>query len=231
MRRPHEQDFKVEEYEDFYSHHHFRPVPDEVALNAHRRFPRVRWALSVAKEVQPRSVLDLGCLEGYAVLTIANHVKSVEHGVGVDLSAEGIEIADARAEKYKLPVQFHQGTIEDFMENCDLDFDLILAFELMEHVKDPELVFDLIDKVSAPGATVLISTPDFEAPTFGKDDEQNKCHIRLYTMADDDYEATNKYGTLRKATSIRKQLGAKRPIESMEVRSELVNVRYRANSK
>jgi len=224
-RTLHEKDFTLEQYEDFYESHYFQPVSDDQALNAHRIFPRVAWALDVAKEVRPRSVLDIGCLEGYAVLTIANHVDSVEHGVGVDLSEDGIRLAEQRAETSKLPVHFHQGAIEDFLKNCDEEFDLILMFEVIEHVKNPVHVLDLIDRVKSKSGTVLISTPDFEAPTFGKDDEQNKCHIRLYTTADEDYEATNKYGTVRKATSLSKQIGKSR-VKEMEVVSELINCRY-----
>ena len=100
-----------------------------------------------------------------------------------------------------------------------------MAFEIMEHVKDPGLVFGLIDKVLAPGGTVLISTPDFEAPTYGKDDERNKCHIRLYTTADEDYEGTNKFGNVRLATSLSKQIGKDR-IVSCDVFSELIHCRY-----
>lgn len=221
----HEADFKLEDYEDFYSQHYFQPVEDKDAINAHRIFPRVGWALDVAKEIKPKKVLDLGCLEGYTALTISKHVDSVELVVGVDLSEKAIKIAEKHAESNRLAAEFFQTSIEAFLEKTQEKFDLITIFEVMEHVKNPEQVLKLVDKVLAPGGTVLVSTPDFEAPTYGKDDEQNKCHIRLYTTADEDYEATNKYGTLRKATSITKQIGKDR-IKDMEVISELINVRY-----
>lgn len=225
MRKYREKEFLEKDYDEFYESHFFAPVSDEDAINAHRIFPRVAWALDIAKEIKPKSVLDLGCLEGYAVLTLAKHVDGVEHGVGVDLSEDGILLGEKRAKANKLPVHFHKGSIEEYMETCNQDFDLIMAFEVMEHVKDPELVFKLIDKILAPGGTVLISTPAFESPTFGKDDEQNKCHVRLYTLKDEDYEEANKYGNVRKATSLPKQIGKER-IVSMEVFSELIHARY-----
>jgi 2-polyprenyl-3-methyl-5-hydroxy-6-metoxy-1,4-benzoquinol methylase len=98
-------------------------------------------------------------------------------------------------------------------------------FEVIEHVKNPRVVLEMIDKVKTKGGTVLISTPDFEAPTYGKDDEQNKCHIRLYTTAAEDYEAVNKYGNTRKATSLSKAIGEERIVD-MGVYSELINVQY-----
>lgn len=227
MNKPllHEKDFKLEEYEGFYEHHFFKPLDDDDAVNAHRVLPRVAWALDVAEEIQPKRILDLGCLDGYAALTITNNVDSVELAVGVDLSEDGITLAKQRAQKLKTFTVFQRGTIEDFLEACNDQFDLIMLFEVIEHVKDPKQVLKLIDKVLAPDGTVLISTPAFESPTFGKDDEQNKCHIRLYTMKDEDYEEENKYGHVRKATSITKEIGKDR-IKDMQIYSELINVRF-----
>lgn len=44
-------------------------------------------------------------------------------------------------------------------------------------------------------------------------------------MEDEDYEAVNKYGNTRKATSITKEIGKDR-IKEMGVYSELINVEY-----
>lgn len=219
----HERDFDINNYEEFYGHHYFKPVSDEDVFNAHTIFPRVAWALDVAQELKPKTILDLGCLEGYAALTLAYHVDSIREGVGVDLSEKAIELATKRTAA--LPVQFYKDSIEHYLSTTSRKFDLVMLFEVIEHVKDPKLVLKLIDKVLVPGGTVLVSTPAFESPTFGKDDEQNKCHIRLYTAKDEDYEEVNKYGNLRKATSITQEIGKERII-SIETYSELLHVRY-----
>jgi 2-polyprenyl-3-methyl-5-hydroxy-6-metoxy-1,4-benzoquinol methylase len=221
-----EEEFEMDNYEDFYVDHHFQSLPDDVAISAHRIMPRVAWAVDVAKETQPKSVLDLGCLEGFAVLTLANHIPSVTYGVGVDLSKDGIDLANTRTGMIDTEVEFIQDSIEHYLETTEDRFDLITLFEVIEHVKDPAKLLELIDRVKTDDATILISTPDFEAPTYGKDDEKNKCHIRLYTLADDDYEAVNKYGNTRKATSMSKQVGKERIIE-MGTYSELINCRYK----
>lgn len=223
MGKLHEKDFKVEEYDDFYADHYFQPL--QKPFDAHRFLPRVAWALDVAEEFKPKKILDLGCLDGFASLTIAKHCPSVEFVKGVDLSKDGIEIATKNAKELDVATDYEQGTIEDYLEKTKTKFDLIMLFEVIEHVKSPRALLKLIDRVKAPNAQILISTPDFEAPTFGKDDEQNKCHIRLYTTADEDYEAINKYGTLRKATSMPKQIGKDR-IKDIGVYSELINCRY-----
>lgn len=222
----HERDFSVDNYEEFYEDHHFSPLKDEHALQAHRYIPRVAWALDVAKEIKPKRVLDLGCLDGFAGLTIANNVPSVKYLAGADLSSDGIEHSLRRARTLDIAYHYYKGTVENFMKQyAGEPFDLVLCFELIEHVKNPGKMLRLIDKVKAKDGTVLVSTPDFEGPTFGKDDEQNKCHIRLYTTAAEDYDAVNKYGNTRHATSITQEIGEERIIE-LDVINELINVRY-----
>jgi len=223
MGKLHEKDFTMENYDDFYADHFFQPL--DKPFDAHRILPRVNWALQVAKRVQPKSTLDLGCLDGYATLTLAKHVPSITRGVGIDLSVDGIEIAEGHAMKLDKDIEFQQGTIEDFLRNTTEKFDLIMLFEVIEHVEDPALLIELIDKVKTDNATILISTPSFESPLFGMDDEVNKCHIRLYTTKDESYDAVNKYGNTRTGTSMSKQIGADR-IKDMGVYSELINVEY-----
>jgi 2-polyprenyl-3-methyl-5-hydroxy-6-metoxy-1,4-benzoquinol methylase len=228
----HERDFSLDNYEGFYEEHTFAPLKDEGAINAHRKLPRVAWALDVAKEIGAKRVLDLGCLEGYTVLTIANHCD-IERGVGVDLSADGIELANGRRDMVKADVEFFQGSIEDFLRNCKEKFDLITLFEVIEHVIDPDEVLELIDNVKTEEGQILISTPSFESPLYGKNDVVNKCHIRLYTTKEEDYEEMTDVPDpdtgkpyMRTATSMVKQLGKDRIID-MGVYSHLINVRYK----
>jgi len=143
MKR-HETTFKIEEYDEFYEDHMFQPLTDEDAINAHRKLPRVNWALDVAKEIQPKKILDLGCLDGYALLTLCKHVGSVEYAKGVDLSKDGIKIAQKRAESFETPaIDFEQNTIENFLENTKQKFDLIMLFEVIEHVKNPRILISV----------------------------------------------------------------------------------------
>lgn len=225
MGKLHETDFKVENYEDFYEDHFFQPLTDDDAINAHRVIPRVGWGLDIAKEIGAKHILDLGCLDGSNILTLLNNLPDGAQGTGVDLSKDGVNIADKRASLHGFPAVFIQGSIEDFLSKAnDESFDLVCMFEVIEHVMDPDAIIKEIRRVLKPGGTLLVSTPDFEAPTYGKDDEKNKCHIRLYTTAEADYEAKNKYGTLRKATSMVKQLEGW-DVVSMDVFSELIHAR------
>lgn len=234
-----EKEFDVQNYEKFYEHHLFQPMSEQDAFNVHEIVPRFGWALDIIDErttpvfgasARALRVLDLGCLDGSFLLTLQNNIDYRIRADGVDLTQDGIDIARARAKSrgWQDSIHFNQGTIEGWLQHYidnDITFDVVTLFEVIEHVKDPTHVLKLIDQVLAPGGTVLVSTPAFEAPTFGMDDEQNKCHIRLYTTEDEDYEAVNRYGNTRKATSITKEIGKDR-IKEIGVYSELINVRY-----
>lgn len=218
--------FEIENYEAFYEHHLFEPIREEDALNIHELIPRFGWAFDEIEQLAPKNLLDLGCLDGSFALSVARHLGV--HVTGIDLTVDGVNLAKERADRYKLPAEFYQGSIEDHLERFakeGVKFEVVTLFEIIEHVKDVQQVLRLIDGVLAPGGSVLVSTPDFEGPNFGLDDEQNTCHIRLYTIADEDYSRENKYGHVRKATSMSKEVGKDR-IKSMVVHNQLINVRY-----
>lgn len=226
LKEQNDNNFTPEKYEEFYEHHYFEPIPEHVALTVNEVIPRFGWAFDEIERLQPKKVLDLGCLDGSFALSIASQLGY--EVTGIDLTKDGIDLAKERAKTHKLPATFYQGFCEDWLEKFIEEgrkYDVVCFFELIEHVEDVQRLLKLIDQVLAPGGSVLVSTPDFESPLFGADDEANTCHIRLYTTAKEDYERANKFGTVRKATSIYKEIGEQR-IQDVAVHNELINLRY-----
>lgn len=220
-----EEEFDKFEYNEFYEHHNFEPTPEKVCLEINEYIPRFGWAFDQVEKLKPKNLLDLGCLDGSFALTVSKQLGIPV--AGIDLTVDGIELAKERAKKFELPASFYQGTIEqEILGFDDHAFDVVTFFEVIEHVEDVQKLLKLIDRVLAPGGSVLVSTPDFESPHYGADDEKNKCHIRLYTTAKDHYERPNKYGNVRKATSIYKEIGEQR-IQEVAVHNELINLRYK----
>ena len=174
--------FTPDNYEGFYEHHYFEPLSETVAFSANEYIPRFGWAFDKIEEIKPEELLDLGCLDGSFALTVAD--KLGVKVVGIDLTKEGISLATERAENNGLDAVFYQGAAEEWLERFIEEgrkFDVVTCFEMLEHVKDPKKLLGLIDKVLAYKGSVLVSTPAFESPVWGLDDEQNTCHIRLYT--------------------------------------------------
>lgn len=221
-----EEEFDNLGYEEFYENHHFQHMGENDYLNINESFPRFGWAFDTVEEVGAKSMLDLGCLDGSLILTCVK--KLGVNGTGVDLSKHGISIAEHRAKEKGLNATFIQGKIEELLGGFIAEgrkFDVVTCMEVIEHVDSPEELISLIDQVLAPGGTVVMSTPSFESPKYGMNDEGNKCHVRLYTTKEEDYEAVNMYGNTRKATSIIKQIGKDR-IRDIGIFSELIHVRY-----
>jgi SAM-dependent methyltransferase len=97
-----------------------------------------------------RRVLDLGCRDGALTRTYAagNDV------VGVDADR------DALAEAAKLGIETRWADLDEPLPFDDASFDVVVAGELLEHLRDPRrLVADAL-RVLRPGGTFVASVPN-----------------------------------------------------------------------
>jgi SAM-dependent methyltransferase len=97
-------------------------------------------------------VLDAACGEGYGTALLAG--AGADPAVGVEIDGQVVEHARRRygldfrmADVLDLP--FHDGS-----------FDLVVSFETIEHVRDPDAALDELGRVMAPGGLLLLSTPN-----------------------------------------------------------------------
>jgi SAM-dependent methyltransferase len=111
---------------------------------------RYDFALRFADDA---AVLDAGCGVGYGSAHLAQAARTV---VGVDRSPEALE--HARAEFARPNVEFVLADI------CALPFedgrfDLVCAFEVIEHVDDPALFVGEAARVLGDDGVLVVSTP------------------------------------------------------------------------
>ena len=134
---------------------------------------------SFAKELcVGKRVLDAACGEGYGSRLLANWGAS--EVVGVDISAEAI--ASAQQHFSSPNVKFIQNDAETLPRHFELNsFDLIVSFETIEHVQDPELFLRNIRDLLKPGGVVAISCPN-DWWYFPTDAERNPYHLRKYRL-------------------------------------------------
>lgn len=212
--------FTPDKYEDFYEHHYFQPLSEDVAFKVNEYIPRFGWAFDKIEELKAQNLLDVGCLDGSFAISVARQLGIPV--AGVDLTADGVRLAKERADRLGVVANFYQGAAEKVLSGFEADsFDVVTAFEIIEHVEDVPVFLAAIERVVKPGGAILLSTPEFEGPIYGLDDEQNTCHVRLYTMQDTDYEKENKFGHVRKATSMPTEIGKERIVEMRQVNDQI----------
>jgi len=103
--------------------------------------------------VQPKKCLEIGCATGEFCHVVSQIGASV---VGIDLS----EFAIVQAKEKYADIDFRSGGIE--ILGNDEQFDVIFAFELIEHVLSPKLFLKNAKQHLKEGGFLVLATPNYE---------------------------------------------------------------------
>jgi SAM-dependent methyltransferase len=129
-----------------------RVIPGEVdadLLNEHL----ARYAFA-ARLAHGKRVLDAGCGCGYGSAELAKPALWV---LGADNAAAAVDFA---REHYRLPnLHFEQASC-GALPHPDASFDLVVAFEVIEHLDDWRVFLREIQRVLAPAGQFMVSTPN-----------------------------------------------------------------------
>jgi GT2 family glycosyltransferase/SAM-dependent methyltransferase/glycosyltransferase involved in cell wall biosynthesis len=142
-------------------------APDVPVVYEH--FHRYLWA---ARLVAGRRVLDLGSGEGFGAAILA---QSASHVLGVDV--DDLTVEHSRLNYARPNLRFAPGTALDLTAYEDGSFGAVVAFEIIEHVKEQELVLAEIARVLGEDGILIMSTPDRRAYAESKT-EPNPFHER-----------------------------------------------------
>lgn len=121
-------------------------------------------------------VLDLGCR--YGALTRA--YLEGNDVVGLDIDREAL------AEAGKLGIETHWADVEQPLELSDASFDVVVAGELLEHVRDPAALLAEVGRVLKPGGRFVGSVPNAYRVKnrlrflLGRAPEQDPTHLHMY---------------------------------------------------
>ena len=107
--------------------------------------------MDIVADIQPQKVLDIGCGAGDVIHRLALKGCNV---VGVDLSEEAREQALARTEEVRDRV-----TISGELPPDSDKFDMVMSFEVLEHIEDDKAALLEWEKKVAPEGRFLISVP------------------------------------------------------------------------
>ena len=129
-----------------------RVIPGQVdvdLLNEH--IARYSFAARLARG---KRVLDAGCGAGYGSAELA---QAADRVVGIDCAAEAVEFARAN---YRLPnLQFEQASCTG-LPHPDGSFDLVVAFEVIEHLENWRAFLAEARRVLAASGQFIVSTPN-----------------------------------------------------------------------
>lgn len=101
-----------------------------------------------------KRALDMGCGAGLLSEPLARLGATV---VGVDAAPENIGAARAHAAGVGLAIDYRAGTTDAVAGET---FDLVVSFEVIEHVPDPAAFVSSLAAVLAPGGVMVLSTPN-----------------------------------------------------------------------
>jgi SAM-dependent methyltransferase len=129
-----------------------RVVPGEVDADLwNEHFARYAFAARLSRM---KRVLDAGCGTGYGTAELA---RTAAMAAGVDISADAVDYARGH---YSLPnVCFLRASCAA-LPLATGSFDLVVAFEVIEHLKDWPAFLLEIRRLLAPGGQCVISTPN-----------------------------------------------------------------------
>lgn len=145
--------FDDKAYKDYYMNDLREiPVPEDIAYDVTKHDSRFRWLLPKLMEFFPKSILDIGCADGYLGLTLGRWgIPSV----GINLHLPSIELARHRAELNHIPAKFVHGDFRDYQTQHDA----VVFFEILEHLPDPVSAIEKAFSLVKPGGRLYISTP------------------------------------------------------------------------
>ncbi len=129
---------------------------------------RLLKAYVLAQDYVHGDLLEVGCGEGRGLDLL---LKKVDSYTAIDKIGAVLETL-----RSKYPEgEFIQANIPPFSDLHDDSFDVVVSFQVIEHIKDDKTFLSEIQRVLKPGGKALITTPNIK-----KTLTRNPWHIREY---------------------------------------------------
>lgn len=108
-------------------------------------------ALEVIRREQPLRLLEIGCADGKFLERAA---ELGHRATGIDFSRAAVEAARARG------LDAHVADVSQVVDMAgDEPFTAVAMYQVIEHLEEPDTVFDAIGRIAAPGALLLVGCP------------------------------------------------------------------------
>jgi 2-polyprenyl-3-methyl-5-hydroxy-6-metoxy-1,4-benzoquinol methylase len=127
-----------------------------------------------------RRVLDLGCRDG----ALTQAYLDGNEVVGVDADREAL------AEASRLGIETHWADLDQPLDLDAESFDVVVAGELLEHLRDPQRLVGEVRRLLRSGGTFVASVPNAYRLKgrllflFGRPPENDPTHLQMFSAAD-----------------------------------------------
>jgi SAM-dependent methyltransferase len=125
-------------------------------------------------------VLDLGCRDG----ALTREYAAGNEVVGVDADRDALAAAE------KVGIETHWADLDQPLPFGDGNFDVVVAGELLEHLRDPRGVVGEVRRVLRPGGTFVASVPNAYRLKnrlrflLGRKPEDDPTHLQMFAPHD-----------------------------------------------
>lgn len=120
-----------------------------------------------------KTVIDLGCSDGYGSSLIAKSAKEI---IALDIDRQTIE--EARKKYKNENLKFKIGNA--LMLNWKNKFDIVVSFQVIEHIKDVGMYLNQINKILKDKGIFICSTPNRLLRLSKGQKPWNKFHVHEY---------------------------------------------------
>lgn len=140
---------------------------------------RLFKAYVIAQDYVKGDVLEIGCGEGRGIDLMSRHARSFT-------AVDKIKPAIDKLQKKHPSARLLSMNIPPLSGLADNAFDVVISFQVIEHIKDDSLFIQEIHRVLKPGGTALLTTPNRKLSLT-----RNPWHIREYTAPELEQLARN----------------------------------------
>lgn len=163
--------------------------------------------------VRGKDVIEFGCGYGAGSVLLDADIKNY---IGIDIDENAVSYAKNNIESiYK---NTHFFTLDDFLNlSPPIKADVVLCFEVIEHVKDPNALISTLKSMTKKNGTILLSTPNGLSSNGNVALFRSKFHIYEYSPME--------FHNILKSHGNVSYYGEKR-IDSLDVRSLITRAKY-----
>ena len=122
-----------------------------------------------------KALLEIGCGTGFVLAGIAKEIPSIRLA-GSEVFTDGLAFAAARVAEAEL---FQMDARRIPFEN---EFDVIGAFDVLEHISEDELVLSEMFRATVKGGGIVLTVPQHSF--LWSQQDVHACHVRRYEAAD-----------------------------------------------